>query len=412
MRARTHLGFFCVVLSAVTAFPVVADWTQWGGDSGDFSVDANSLPRALPEPPKLVWQRELGDGESAVLVEGGALYTLYRDGDEEVVVALAAADGKVLWEHRYAAAIPEGMYVEHGKGPHATPVLAGDRICSMGITGSIRCLQRKTGKLLWSHEAVGEFGGQAPDCGYSSSPLVHDEALVVPVGGKRSGVVAFRIADGSVAWKAQDFAAGYAPPMLIDVQGETQLVVFMREEVAGLDPKNGTLLWSHPHKTSYGVNASQPVWGSDGILFISSAYDQGSRGLKLQRKGDKTTVEEIWTQRKMKLHFTNAVRIGNHLFGTSGDFGPVFLTAIDSRTGEISWRARDVVSKATILHAGPRVLMMDEKGKLVLATLSPEGVKVHAEHPLVEGRVWAPPTLVGHRLYVRNRNSLYVFQLG
>ena len=409
---RRRFAGWLLLSFLLATIPAAAQWDQWGGPERDFRVPATDLPRQISDPPRLLWTSELGEGESAVLVQGDVLYTMYRSGGQEVVVALKAADGERLWEHRYDAPIPDGMYVKHGDGPHATPVLAGGKICTFGIAGSLRCLDRKSGDLLWAHETLSEYGGKAPNCGYGGSPLVHQGLLITSVGGVGNAVMAFHLNDGSVAWKSQDDGAGYAAPMLIDVDGEAQLVMFLRSRITGLDPATGALKWSHPHETSHGVNASQPVWGADGILFLSSAYDQGSRGLRIQREQDTTTVQEIWSQKKMALHFTNAVRRGEHVYGTSGDFGPVFLTAMNVRTGEIAWQKRGVVSKATILHAGPRVLMVDEKGKLVLATLSPEGVEVHAEHPIVEGRVWAPPTLVGDRLYVRNRKNLHAFQLG
>ncbi|MHC4427430.1 MAG: PQQ-like beta-propeller repeat protein, partial [Planctomycetota bacterium] len=292
------------------------------------------------------------------------------------------------------------------------PVVAGGLLCTEGIAGKLHCLDKKTGKPLWSHDLLAEYGGRAPDCGYGGAPLVHGDRLIVQVGGKGQGVIAFELKDGAVAWKSQDFGAGYAAPTLIRNGENQQLVVFMREQVVGLDPDDGKPLWSHPHKTQHGVNASTPVWGDDGILFLSSAYDTGSRGLRPSAGDAGGGVEELWHQRKFQLHFSNATRIGDLIYGTSGDFGPIFLTAVDAATGEIVWQERDVVAKASILSlGGNRVLMLDEKGKLVLADLSPDGVKVLAERQLVDGRVWAPPTLVGGRLYLRDRKQAYAFDL-
>jgi outer membrane protein assembly factor BamB len=403
------IGLAVVLFGNVCSGRLVADWTEWGGPSRDFSV--SRLSADLKSAPTLVWKRELGPGESALLVDGSTLYAMYRDGDDEVIAALEAANGKTRWEHRYEAPIPEGLYVKHGDGPHAAPLIVGDRIFTLGIGGQLHGLDKKSGKPLWSRDLLKEFEGRSPDCGYGGSPLAHGKTVIVPVGGKGRGVVAFDQATGEVVWQSQDFGAGYATPILIDVDGDEQVVVFMRDVVAGLDPRTGELKWKHPHATEYGVNASTPVWGGDGILFVSSAYDNGSRGLAVSRDGDQTSVKELWHQKKMQIHFGNTIRIDDHIYGTSGSFGPAFLAALDVRTGEIAWQKRDVVAKGSMLRIERRLLILDEKGKLVAADVTPDGATVIAEHTLVDDRVWAPPTLVERRLYVRGRTHVFAFEL-
>ena len=408
----TNQARFTVVLTALLlllvagALPAAAQWPQFGGPGRDFRAETSS---GLAEP-KVVWTAKLGDGESSLVMDDGLLYTMYRQDGDEVVVALKPSSGETAWEHRYAAPI-KGLYVEHGDGPHATPLVTGDRIVTVGITGLMHALDKKTGAVIWSHDLMKDYGGKPAACGYGASPIAYKENVIVPVGGPGHGVVAFQAADGGVAWKSGDFVSGYAAPTLIDVGGQIQLVAFMGQEVVGLDPADGTPLWSHPHKTEYGVNASMPVFGEDRILFVSSAYDTGSRGLRLTRNGKKTTVEEVWVQRKVQMHFSNVIRIGDHVYGTSGGFGPVFLTAVDAGTGEIVWKKRDIIGKASMLLAGGKLVMVDEKGKLVVASVSPEGVEVHATHQIIDGRVWAPATLVGDRLYVRDRKQAYAFDL-
>lgn len=398
------------VCLASGAAAVAGDWTRWGGPDGDFSVDEFSKSWGKA-PPSLVWKRDLGAGESAILVKGSTLYTMYRDGEEEVVIALEADAGTTIWEHRYAAPIPETLYVQHGNGPHAPPLIVGDRIYTVGISGKLHALALDKGTPVWSHDLLAEFEGKIPACGYGAAGVAWGELLIVPVGGEGNGIVAFRQADGKIAWKSQDYGAGYATPSLIDVDDKPQIVVFMAKQVAGLDPASGKLLWSHPHETQYGVNASPPIWGEDGILFVSSAYDVGSRGLKLSRSGGKTGVEELWHQRKMQIHFGTAVRIDDHVYGTSGSFGPAFVTAIDVKSGEIAWQERDVTAKGSLLRVGDHLMILDEKGKLVLARATPDELHVLAEQQLLDERVWAPPTLVGDRLYVRSVSGVAAFDM-
>ena len=155
-------------------------------------------------------------------------------------------------------------------------------------------------------------------------------------------MVAFRQSDGQVAWQSGDFRNSASSPLLIDVSGAPQLVAFLYEEVTGFDPRDGRLLWRYPHVTEYGLNVSLPVWGGDGLLFISAAYGGGSRVLRVTREADRSSVEELWQSRLMRLHFGNAVRLGDFVLGSSGDFGPAPLTAIDVRTGQVLWRNRSL----------------------------------------------------------------------
>jgi outer membrane protein assembly factor BamB len=178
----------------------------------------------------------------------------------------------------------------------------------------------------------------------------------------------------------------------------------------GLDPDNGELLWRHPHQNRTRTNVSTPVWGGDNLLFCSSAYDSGSRMLKLTRTGDKTTVEELWYQRRMRVHQTNAIRLGDTVYASSGDFGPSPFTAIDAKSGQILWQDRSL-SKASFIYADGRFIMLDEDGNLALATPTAEGLKIHTKVELLTRTAWTPPTLAGGRLYLRDRRTVMALEL-
>src|SRR4026208_896389 len=187
------------------------------------------------------------------------------------------------------------------------------------------------------------------------------------VGGPARSLVAFNQKDGSIAWKKHDFRNSTASPIVINVDGQDQLVAFMFGEVVGVDPNNGDLLGSHPPPGAFGLNPSMPIWGADNLLFVSSGYNGGSRVLKLSRAGNKTTVEELWAHGLMRVHFTNAIRVGDLVYGSSGDFGPAPFTAIDVKTGKVVWRHRSF-PRASALFADGRFIILDEDGHLLLAT--------------------------------------------
>jgi outer membrane protein assembly factor BamB len=223
--------------------------------------------------------------------------------------------------------------------------------------------------------------------------------------------MAFRYKDGSVAWKSGDFYTAESAPLLIDVQGQTQMVVFGGQTVNGLDPETGRILWSHPHDTDGDMNNSMPVWGSDNVLFITSAYNQGSRALRVRREGDATRVEELWFTNRFRLMFSNALRLGDYIYGTSGDFGPAFLGALDVRTGSLAWQERGF-GRSSLLHADGKTIILDEDGDLALARLSPQGIEVLAQTRVFGTTSWTVPTLVGTTLFARDREKVVALDLG
>lgn len=404
-----------LLLLLAMAAPLAAetDWPQWGGPGRDFKSPSTGLAASWPEdgPPRL-WSRELGEGYSAVAAAGGTLYTLYRRGDEEVVIAVDAATGETRWEHAEVAKFDDEYSMENGEGPHATPLLAGRRVFAAGATARLYALDQESGRLAWSHDLMAEYGATLRRNGYACSPLAHGGNVILMVGGAGHAVMAFRQDDGAVVWASQDFRNSASSPLLIDVDGEEQLVVFTYAEVAGLDPDTGELLWSHPHEAEFGLNVSLPVWGADDhVLFVSSAYGGGARGLELVRAGDRTEVRELWSHTRMKIHFSNAVRVGERIYGSSGEFGPAPFTALEAKTGQILWRERGF-ARASFLYADGRFILIDENGVLALATPQEDGLAVASRVELLSPPARTVPTLVGQTLYVRDRKVLMALDLG
>lgn len=398
-------------LSGAGASAQTSDWPQWGGPDRNFVSGAKGLAAAWPEGgPRKVWARELGEGYSAVAAEGGRLFTMLRRGEREVVVALDAATGKTVWEFAYDAPFAAEYSMENGPGPHATPLIANGRVFAAGATGKLHALDRQTGKLLWAHDLMNEYKGTIRVNGYACSPVAYGENVIMLVGGAGNAVMAFRQKDGAVAWKRHDFKNSPASPLVIKVDGQDQLVAFMYDDVVGLDPRGGDLLWSHPHKTDFGLNVSTPVWGEGNLLFVSSAYGGGSRALKLTRAGAKTTVEEVWAHKLMRIHYGNVVRLGDYVYGSSGDFGTAPFTAVNVKTGKVIWRERSI-ARSSFVAAEGRFIILDEDGNLTLATPTPEGLRIHSKVGVLTSNAWTAPTLAGTRLYVRDRKTIAAFDL-
>ena len=411
-RAAFILVLKCVAALLLLSITAVAqDWPQWGGPARNFKSEAKGLAAAWPEGgPRRLWSRELGEGYSAIAAEGGKLFTMCRRGAQDVVIALDAATGKTVWEYAYDAPFTADYSMENGPGPHATPLVAGERVFTAGPTGKLNALDKRTGKLVWSHDLMNEYKGTVRVNGYACSPLAYRDTVIMMVGGAGNSLMAFEQKSGRVVWQKHNFKNSPGSPLIINVGGQDQLVAFMYDEIVGVDPQSGELLWHHAHPTEYGLNVSTPVWGEDGLLFVSSAYGGGSRVLRLTREGPKTKVEEAWAHKLMRIHYSNVVRLGDYVYGSSGDFGTAPLTALNVKTGKVAWRDRSF-ARASLVSAEGRLILLDEDGNLALASPTAEGLTVHSKVELLKGNAWTVPTLAGTKLYVRDRKNIMALEL-
>ncbi|MCP3978651.1 MAG: PQQ-binding-like beta-propeller repeat protein [bacterium] len=391
---------------------VHAAWPQWGGPTRDFKAPSADLAAGWPaDGPAVSWRRPLGGGHSAILAEAGRLYTMYRAGEDEIVICLDAGTGKTIWEQRYAHA-PHGDHVRaYGNGPNSTPLISGDLLFTVGVAGKMNALQKGDGKLVWSRDLWGdELGGNFLAHGYSSSPVAYEDTVIVPVGGETAGLVAFDRKTGGVRWKTAGFGNSYSSPRLMDLVGERQLVVFMADELIGVAPASGKLLWRFPHGNQWRHNITMPVAVGGDTLFLSSAQ-AGAKGLRLQRNGESIEIEEIWSTRRIQFYHASSVREGDWVYGSTGTAAPAFLAAVNVRSGEIAWRERGF-AKANVIEASGKLVILDEDGVLGLATATPEKLVVHGRTQLLDDQSWTVPTLVGTMLYVRDSRQILALDLG
>jgi outer membrane protein assembly factor BamB len=407
--------------------PPAASWTQWGGPNRDFNIPSAKLADSWPAGgPPVLWSRPLGTGHSSIVVDEGRLFTLYRAGSgraktgpwktEEVVVALDAKTGETIWEHTVAARTGYEDF-SFGPGPHASPLVVGDRVFTIGTTQQLFAFDKRTGKVLWSHDLVKEF--KAPELllrpnvkvGYGCSPIAFRDTIICSVGGPGQSVMAFRQSDGGVVWNSGDFLTSAAAPILIQLAGRPQLVFLGGGAVTGLDPAYGAILWSHPHDPGNDLNCTTPLFGPDNILFLSSAYQAGSRAIQLRQNGDQTEATELWFTNRVRFMFLSAIRVGDFVYGTTGDFGPAFLTALNIKTGESAWQVRGF-ARASLLQAGDKTIVLNEDGDLALARLTPSGAEILARTKVLDTVSWTAPTLVGTTLYARDREKVVALNLG
>ena len=404
MRTMAITILIAALSAASAALPAAATWSQWGGPARNFTVDEPAAAGAWSSgSPKLLWQRRLGPGYSAIVGDGERLYTMTRRAAEEVIVALAPESGETVWEHAYPAPIEGGESLDTtwGSGPNGTPLLVAGRLYALGFTGVVSCLDTASGELVWRRDLDSELGLPPPYFGYSASPLRYGETVIVTAG--EGGALALRLDDGATVWQSDGFTGSYASPTIWRVGPRDQLVVPAAGELVGLDPRDGTLRWRHEHANNPRTILSGAVLGDDRLLF-ASVYFLGAIGLQLAEDGG--SVTELWDNPRLQLSHVNSIRVGDLVYG----FHRQVLTALEVTSGEVVWRSRDV-ERGNLLWVGDRFLILDRYGTLHLASLGPEGATVHARAQILEGRSWTAPTLIGSRLYARNLESIVAVDL-
>ena len=335
------LNALLTVVLAVAAPPVTdASWLQWGGPRRNFMVESSTLATSWPASgPKRVWERTVGEGHSAIVVDGNRLYTMYRPeglmtmvrrARQETVAAIDAATGKPVWEYTYNSAVDD-LNLSEGAGPHSTPLIVGNILYALSSRSQIFAIDKQSGNSSGRTTCTASSKRRSMTAGIRRAPIAYRDTVIVPSGGPGSSVVAFNQKTGAVAWKSGSFPVGPGSPIIINVDGQEQFVVLGANEVVGLSPADGTILWTHPHKTEWGLNISTPVWGEGNLLLVSSAYNNGTRLLKLSQTNGKTAVQELWYQNRMRVHIGTVIRLGDFAVGSSGDFGPCPTAGIESQ---------------------------------------------------------------------------------
>jgi outer membrane protein assembly factor BamB len=392
--------------------PAGVPWTQWGGPHRNFQTEATGLKDQWPAGgPKVVWKRPFTDGYSSAAVEGNFLYTMYGRPNEEVLVACDALTGKTVWELPTPIKFRSDAAPDMGNGPYATPLIVGGRLFTTGVGGRLQSVDKTTGKLLWTQQLWDDHKGTPVMYGYAASPLAYGDTVIVPVGGRAKAMMAFKQADGSVAWAKNDFPNCYSSPLLISVDGQDQVAMLMDGDVIGVSPQNGNLLWKFPFRAGYSIAVATPVFAPGNLLFVSAEYDAGAKVVQLTRKGEQTSVTELWSSNKLRLHHGNAMLIGETLyFSSGGKFTAPVMTAVDMRSGKVHWQQRG--PKSTFVWADQKLITLDGDGNLMIAHPSPQAFVVSAKAELMTSISWSPPTLVGTRLYIRDRRNMMAVDLG
>jgi len=408
MSTRLWLTAIGALLSASLGgaqSPAAAEWSQWRGANRDgISTETGLLQQWPAGGPPLAWQTTgAGIGFSSFSTSGGRLYTIGARDDVEYVMAFDRASGKKLWE------TPNGRRFrnEQGDGPRSTPTTEGTVIYAFGGSGELSSMDAATGRKVWSVNAVQQLGGVTPYWGYSESPLLVGDRIVLNAGGRRASIVAVNKTDGKLLWQQPGDEAGYSSPVLLRTGSLQQVVFFTASRGLAVDPRDGKLLWSHDRAANRTANIATPVVKGNRVFF-SSDYGTGAALVEVRAAGNFATANEVYFTREMRNHHASSVLVGSHLYG----FNSSILTALAFDTGALAWRHRSV-GKGSLIYADQRLYLFSENGIAGLAEASPTEYREHGRFQLKTGsaQTWSHPIITNGMLILRDQDRVYAYDV-
>ncbi len=405
-----RLFFSALSLVAFTPLTFAADWPQFRGPNRDDVSKETGLLRSWPKDgPPLAWEAKgLGGGFSSVSVAGDRVYTLGNKGDKSFVVALERDGGKIAWTGEVGRA---------GGNLGCTPTVDGDRVYALGQEGDLVCLEVKDGSRVWNRNLLKEFGGSYGGWHYCESPLVDGGRVIVTPGGKDATVVALDKQTGETVWKcavpAQHHEAGYSSVVVAKVGGVKQYVQLFNGGLVGVST-DGKVLWTYEKLGPNTANIPTPVVLNDEVLAVAG-YGKGGALLKLTADGDKVSAKEVYFKGELTNKHGGIVVVGDYVYGDTDDQGQPYC--VEVKSGKVKWKRERRQGKgsgsASVTCADGRLYFHYENGVAALVEATPDGYKEVGSFsvPKTDGAAWAHPVVAGGRLYLREGDHLYCYDV-
>lgn len=403
-RAAQPAPAVTAALSPPIDRPPEAFWPAYRGATRTGHYDHNIRTDWPDDGLPRLWQQPIGGGYASFAVAEGRLFTIEQRRDFEVVAAYDPNSGIELWSQHWTEHFQETM---GGDGPRATPTWDNGRLFALGASGELQSLAADTGRQLWRTNILADAGAGNLTWAMSASPLVVDNQVIVLPGGKNGrSVVAYDADTGAVLWSALDDVAGYTAPMVVELAGVRQILVVTAARAAGLRVEDGTLLWDFPWVVSNVPNMAQPVVVGSDRVFLSASYGQGSAMVEVTRTGAELSAREVWRTNRMKNKFSSSVLHNGHIYGLDESI----LACLDVETGELVWKGGRY-GYGQLLLADGHLVVLTERGDLVLVRATPDGHDEVANFAALDGKTWNVPTIADGRLFVRNTTEMAAFNI-
>jgi len=373
-----------LALAGAVALCPAADWPVYRGpDHNGISSETGWLKDGAGV--KVLWSAQVTTGCSSLSVADGRVYTMGNKADKDTVYCLDAATGRRIWKYSYACPLDKGLYEG---GPNTTPTVDGGRVYTLSRRGYVLCLDAAKGTKVWGVK----LAVKPPTWGLAGSPLVMGKMLLLNAG---AAGTALDKDTGKVLWDSGSGPGGYSTPVPYPAGERTLLVLFGKRSVLAVRADDGKKVWEHPWKTSYDVNAGDPIVIDGGKkVFVSSGYNSGCALLDVSG----AEPRELWRNKKMRNQRSCSVLYQGAIYG----FDESQLTCLDLATGQEKW-TQGGLGKASVIVADGKLIVLAEKGKLVIAEATAAGFKELASGQVIRGKCWAAPVLAGGRIYARSK---------
>jgi len=385
------------------------DWPAFRGPDRDSRVKDTVIGTDWKStPPKLLWKHRIGPGWSSFAVVGKQLFTQEQRGNNELVVCYDADNGGELWNYSVPTRFTEAIA---GPGPRSTPTYLDGKIYSQGANGHLVCLDAYSGKEIWKKDLREDTGAEPPQWGFSGSPLIHKGIVSVFAGAKDKTLVGYKADTGEIAWTSARETKpelSYCSTHLVTIDGVEQLVILTDRGATAYEPETGKVLWNHEWETNGVVRCVQPaiIDGSD--ILIGTGLGVGTQRIHVSRKDGTWTITEIWKTTKFKPYYNDMVLYEGFAYGYDGNM----FVCVDTKGGEIRWKARGYGSGQTLLLEKQGLLVvLTEKGDVVLVEAKPGAHKELGKVEAIKGKTWNHPVIAHGKLFVRNGEEIACLEL-
>lgn len=381
-----------------------AEWPGFRGPGRDGVVHGVQINTDwISSPPVPLWHRPIGPGWSSFAVSGDLFYTQEQRGEDEIVTCYRVGTGEPVWRHRDKVRFWES---NGGAGPRATPTLSNGRVYAFGATGILNALDAGNGALVWSRNVAADAEQKVPMWGFSSSPLVIGDLIVVAASGK---LAAYDAATGKQRWLGPDRPGSYSSPHRVTIDGVDQIVLLTAAGATSVAPADGAVLWEHSWPE--GTTIVQPAMTPDGDVLINTLTGTGGLGIRrlaVAHGSGGWTVTERWTSTGLKPYFNDFVVHKGHAYGFDGSI----LSCIDLQDGKRKWKGgRYGDGQLVLLPDQDLLLVVSEEGELALVKATPDQFTELARFKAIDGKTWNHPVMVRDFLLVRNGEEMAAFRL-
>ena len=376
------------------------DWPQWRGPNRDGKASGFTAPEKWPATLTQKWKATVGTGDATPALVGDKLYVFSRQGAEEVIQCLSAADGKELWKNQYEAQAVTGPAAAH-PGPRSSPTVAEGKVVTLGAGGVLSCWNAADGKEVWRKD---DFPKAVPRFFSASSPMLVDGLCIAQLGGENNGgIVAYDSATGNQKWKWTEDGTAYASPALMTVEGTKMLATLTAKKIVGVGVADGKLLWEAPFVAQgRAYNAATPL--VDGQTVIYAGSGRGTKAVKIEKNGDTFAAKELWSNPDNAVQFNTPVLRAGQICGLSQS-GALFC--LEVQNGKTLWTTNlGGRGFGTVVDAGPVFFALTPQGELAVFEPSDKEFKKLANYKVAETEIYAGPVAAGKAIYTKDKDSV------